>query len=294
MVGLKRTKRGSMFSLKAPIAAAIAGLPSRGYTTPPTLSDDCKTIDPSVLALRAKHNATLYKICTPKQWNTYVAFGIQEFVCPHDYYVQYQKDTEEEHHLCLARYFWLHVETNTQVELNLVKAIGEIEIALQSSHPLFLDMCLTDMDQYIQNLKANTKMEDINDPSDSSVATLADSIDTFELQQAPFSSEPLCLSMGIDGLGSSLAKAAASGTSKEKQCNAPESSSMSETSNVAVPPHSNTQKSCKFYRIANKAEKVRCFYLSSTKEDCSRRLYSISPSGDFSDHSDGYPRCPFG
>ena len=245
MVGLKHPKRGSKFSLKAPIAAAIAGLPPRGYTTPPTLIDG-KTIDPSVLALRAKNYATSYKICTPKQWNNYVAFGIQEFVCPHDYYVQYEKETEEERHLRLARYYRLHVETKTQVEPNLLKSIGEIEITLQHSHPLFLDMCLADMDQYLKNLNSNTPMEDINDAPDSLVEKMtASNVTTEQNEQAPTPPSPTSpnVSMAIDGTGSSLAKAAASGTLKEKQSDDSDSSSMSMTSKTDPPKHRDTQQS---------------------------------------------------
>ena len=240
MVGLKRSKRGSKFSLKAPIAAAIAGLPPRGYTTPPTLID-CKTVDPSILALRAKHYAASYKICTPKQWNTYVAFGIQDFVCPHDYFVQQQKDTEEERQLRLARYYRRHVETNTPVNMNLLKAVGEIELALQASHPLFLDMCLADMDRYVTNLHSKTNaMEDINDSSDSPVVISDVPLDNSEPHQASLASDTQSGSMIIDGSGSSLAMAAASNGTSHAQTKSAAQASLPQ-SKVSNTPSASSQ-----------------------------------------------------
>jgi hypothetical protein len=169
MVGSSRSSNGPRFSGKSRAVAALGSVPPAGYKTPPTLID-WKTIKPSILALRARNYAVAYKICTLKQWNTYVSFGIQEFESPREYFTQCEQDWEDEKHLRLARYYRLHFETHTTLDAFLLGSITAIEDALKESHPSFFEMSLADMDTYCAAL--TTKNMDI-ESSTSSLQTAA-------------------------------------------------------------------------------------------------------------------------
>jgi hypothetical protein len=137
MVDSKRSSRGSWFSLKPRVAAALAGNPPLGYQSPPTLIG-WKTITPSVLALRAKNYAAAYKICTMQQWNTYITFGIQDFISAHDYFTQWEADSPDERKLRVARCYRRHLETQHPVDPHLLISIPAVEDTLRVSHPGFL------------------------------------------------------------------------------------------------------------------------------------------------------------
>jgi hypothetical protein len=103
MVGLKRSSKGSKFSMKTTTATVPSANPPLGFKHPPTLIDE-KTTDHSVIALRAKNYAAAYADPLMLQkWNMYVSFGIQQFVSPHDYIAHRAQETVVERHLRLAR-----------------------------------------------------------------------------------------------------------------------------------------------------------------------------------------------
>ena len=151
MVGSKLSKRGTSGSLNPKTAAALSALPPLGYKAPPTLID-FKTIDPSVIAQRIKNYNTAYKKLSVTSWNTYVSFGIQDFVGPDDYFMHCANETTDASHLRLARYYRKHLESKTKIDGFLMQTISTVETALSHSHPGFFDMSLHDMDLYRANL----------------------------------------------------------------------------------------------------------------------------------------------
>lgn len=163
MVDPKRSSRSVKGSLHPLTAAALSALPPLGYKPPPTLIG-FKTIDPSVIALRIKHYNRAYKTLSVNSWNTYVSFGIQDFVGPDEYYTHKEKESTEETHLRLARYYRNHLEHHAKIDGFLLQTISAVETALAQSHPGFFDMSLKDMDSYLRNCK--TSSEDKANPMD--------------------------------------------------------------------------------------------------------------------------------
>jgi hypothetical protein len=158
MVGLKRPSKGSKFSMKTTPAAVPHATPPLGFKHPPTLIDE-KSIDPSVIALRAKNYAAAYADPLMRQkWNMYVSFGIQQFVCPHEYVAQRAQETVAERHLRLARYYRYHLETLAPVDSYLLRTMSAVETALAISHPGFFDMSTHDMDNYTASLPENAML----------------------------------------------------------------------------------------------------------------------------------------
>ena len=95
MVGSKRSSKGSKFSMKTTPAAVSSGDPPLGFKKPPTLIGE-KTIDPSIIALRAKNYATAYADPSMRQkWNMYVSFGIQQFLSPQEYLAHRAQETTD-------------------------------------------------------------------------------------------------------------------------------------------------------------------------------------------------------
>jgi hypothetical protein len=168
MVGSKRSSKGSKFSMKTTPVAVPSGDPPLGFKHPPTLIGE-KTIDPSVIALRAKNYAVAYADPSIRQkWNMYVSFGIQQFVSMDDYVSHRAQETVAERNLRLARYYRYHLENYAPVDSYLIRTMGAVETALAISHPGFFDMSTSDMDQYVASLpeKAmNMEIEHTNDDS---------------------------------------------------------------------------------------------------------------------------------
>ncbi len=76
MVEKQRPRSGSRFSLHPLTAATLDAIPPMGYKRPPTLIG-LSTVTNAQRLLRAKHYAAAYKSTTTKDWNDYIAFGIQ-------------------------------------------------------------------------------------------------------------------------------------------------------------------------------------------------------------------------
>ena len=141
--------------MKTTPAAVPHATPPLGFKHPPTLIDE-KTIDPSVIALRAKNYAAAYADPQMRQkWNMYVSFGIQQFVCPHEYVAHRAQETVAERNLRLARYYRYHLETLAPVDSYLLRTMGAVETALAISHPGVFDMSTHDMDNYTASLPEN-------------------------------------------------------------------------------------------------------------------------------------------
>ena len=181
MVGLKRNSKGSKFSMKTTPAAVPPGDPPLGFKRPPTLIDE-KTIDPSVIALRAKNYAAAYADPLMRQkWNMYVSFGIQQFVSPHDYIAHRAQETVEERNLRLARYYRYHLENLAPVDSYLIRTIGAVESTLAISHPGFLSMSTSDMDKYMASMPHNiTEMDSQSSPNIHEVAATNDDGDDMD------------------------------------------------------------------------------------------------------------------
>ena len=155
MVGSKRSSKGSKFSMKTTPAAVSSGDPPLGFKYPPTLIGE-KTIDPSVIALRAKNYAKAYADPLMRQkWNMYVSFGIQQFISPQEYIAHRAQETTDGRNLRLARYYRYHLENLANVDSYLIRTMGAVETALMTSHPGFFDMSTTDMDAYMAALPEN-------------------------------------------------------------------------------------------------------------------------------------------
>jgi hypothetical protein len=130
MVGSKRSSKGSKFSMKTTPVAVPSGDPPLGFKHPPTLIGE-KTIDPTVIALRAKNYALAYANPQNRQkWNMYVSFGIQQFVSLDDYVSCRAQETVDERSLRLARYYRHHVENYASVDSYLIRTMGAVETAL--------------------------------------------------------------------------------------------------------------------------------------------------------------------
>ena len=152
MVDPKRSSRSVKSSLHPLTAAALSALPPLGYKAPPTLIG-FKALDPSVIALRIKNYNRAYKNMSVQSWNTYVSFGIQDFVSPDEYYLHKDQESIEETNLRLARYYRNHLENHAKIEGYLMQTISDVETTLAQSHPGFFDMSLQDMDLYLLGLK---------------------------------------------------------------------------------------------------------------------------------------------
>ncbi|KAI2513931.1 hypothetical protein MHU86_315 [Fragilaria crotonensis] len=152
MVDPKRSSRSVKGSLHPLTAAALSALPPLGYKAPPTLIG-FKTIDSSVIALRIKHYNRAYKTLSANSWNTYVSFGIQDFVGPDEYYSHMENESTDDGHLRLARYYRNHLENHAKIDGFLLQTISAVETALAQSHPGFFDMSIMDMDLYLQGLQ---------------------------------------------------------------------------------------------------------------------------------------------
>ena len=134
--------------------------------SPPTLIGR-ETMDPLILALREKNNAAAYasKTWSRPDWNTYVAFGIQEYHSITEYFTERKKASPEGKHLRLARYYRLHLENHATVPRSLMGIILEVKQALAMTHPGFFDMTLVDMDLYLVDWKTS-QMDVVSNPDD--------------------------------------------------------------------------------------------------------------------------------
>jgi hypothetical protein len=128
MVEMQRPRSGSRFSLNPLTAAVLEATPPLGYKRPPTLIGSNSTSNSHRL-LRAKNYASAYKSISIKDWNAYIAFGIQQFDSPTKYFAQCDVETLDEKYLRLARYYRLHLESNAQVERHLMIQIPTVEKA---------------------------------------------------------------------------------------------------------------------------------------------------------------------
>jgi hypothetical protein len=153
MVDSQRPSRGKKGSLNPQTATALAVLPPLGYKPPPTLIG-FKTIEPSVIALRVKNYNRAYKTLSINNWNTYVPFGIQDFVGPDEYLSHKAQESAEAGHLRVARYYRYHLENHAKIDDFLMKSISAVETSLVKSHPGFFDMSLKDMDLYLLQLNS--------------------------------------------------------------------------------------------------------------------------------------------
>ena len=152
MVGSKRSSKGSKFSMKTTAVSVPSGDPPLGFKIPPTLFDE-KTIDPSVIALRAKNYAAAYYDPLMRQkWNMYVSFGIQQFLSLNDYVLHQAQETADGRNLRLARYYRYHLENQAYVATCLIRVMGTVETALATSHPGYYDKSTIDMDKYVASM----------------------------------------------------------------------------------------------------------------------------------------------
>ena len=151
--------------MKTTPSAVPSANPPLGFKHPPTLIDE-KTIDPFVIALRAKNYAAAYADPSMLQkWNMYVSFGIQQFVSPHDYIPHRAQETVEERNLRLARYYRYHLENSAPVDKYLIRTMDTVEATLAISHPGFLAMSTNDMDKYMASMPYNdTEMDSTSSP----------------------------------------------------------------------------------------------------------------------------------
>ncbi len=95
MVEKQRPRGGSRFSLNPLISATLDAIPPVGYKPPPPLIG-LKTASIAHCLLRAKNYALAYKSTTIKDWNIYIAFGIQQFQSPAKYFAQCDAETSDE------------------------------------------------------------------------------------------------------------------------------------------------------------------------------------------------------
>ena len=165
MVDPKRLSGGRRFSLKPEIAKALPAVPPLGYKSPPSLIGH-KTINPSILALRVRNYNQAYKDLTVRDWNNYVALGIQQFSDPKEYLIQRNKETSTETNLRLARYYRLHLENKKTVDKYLIQLMVGVEAALQYAHPGYFDMSVMDMDAHLLSLKAVSDLANNSDTVD--------------------------------------------------------------------------------------------------------------------------------
>jgi hypothetical protein len=156
MVGSKRSSKGRGIPKKplpstSPLTSSLLG-----YTSPPTLIGR-ETMDPSILALHEKNNAATYasKTWSRPDWNTYAAFGIQEYHSITECFTERKKASPEGKNLRLARYYRLHLENQAPVPRFLMGIILEVEQALEITHPGFFDMTLVDIDRYLVDWKTS-------------------------------------------------------------------------------------------------------------------------------------------
>ncbi|KAI2496154.1 hypothetical protein MHU86_18340 [Fragilaria crotonensis] len=194
MVDPKRSSRGTKGSLHPQTAAALSALPPLGYKAPPTLIG-FKTIDPSVIALRIKNYNRAYKNLSVNSWNTYVSFGIQDFVSPDEYYSHKAHESVEAENLRLARYYRNHLENHAKIDGFLMQTISAVETALAQTHPSFFDLSLNDMDSYLLGLKQpaeqNTAMDiDSADSSDKEIISSLRTAATLKLSTAAATESP--------------------------------------------------------------------------------------------------------
>jgi hypothetical protein len=130
MVDPKRLSGGRRFSLKPEIARAISAVPPLGCKSPPSLIG-YRTVNPSILALRVRNYNQAYKDIAIRDWNNYVALGIQQFSDPKEYLTQCYNETSTETNLRLARYYRLHLENKKSVDEYLLQLMDGVEAALQ-------------------------------------------------------------------------------------------------------------------------------------------------------------------
>ena len=146
MVEKQRPRSGQRFSLNPLTAAVLDAIPPLGYKRPPPLIGHDTATNAHRL-LRAKNYAYAYKHTSIKDWNAYIAFGIQQFDSPAKYFAQCDAETPDEKNLRLARYYRLHLEKNVQVERHLMIKINTAESALKVSYPGYFEMSIGEMDQ---------------------------------------------------------------------------------------------------------------------------------------------------
>ena len=166
MVDPKRLSGGRRFSLKPEIARAISAVPPLGYKSPPSLIG-YKIVNPSILALRVRNYNQAYKEITIRDWNNYVALGIQQFSDPKEYLIQRSNETSTETNLRLARYYRLHLKNKKSVDKYLLQLMVGVEAALQYQHPGYFDMSVTEMDAYLLHLKDTSGLAIANTSPDS-------------------------------------------------------------------------------------------------------------------------------
>ena len=134
MVGLKRSSKGSKFSMKTTAVSVPSEDPPLGFKSPPTLIDE-KTIYPSVIALRAKNYTAAYADPLMRQkWNMYEPFGIQQFLSLNDYVSHRAQETADGSNLRLARYYWYHLENQASVATCLIHIMGACATLYRANH----------------------------------------------------------------------------------------------------------------------------------------------------------------
>jgi hypothetical protein len=82
--------------LKPEIARAIKAVPPLGHKSPPSSLIGYEIVNPSILALHVRNYNQAYKDITIRDWNKYVALGIQQFSDPKEYLIQ-QCNNETKH-----------------------------------------------------------------------------------------------------------------------------------------------------------------------------------------------------
>ena len=148
MVEFKLTSRGRSGFLNPQTKAALDSIPPAGYKSPQVLIG-FKTIDPAIIALRVKNYNRAYKTLSASVWNSYVAFGIQDYASPTEYQMAIANESSDTKHLRVARYYRKLLENRAKIDGFLLQSMPEVENALAISHPGFFDMSLKDMDLYL-------------------------------------------------------------------------------------------------------------------------------------------------
>ena len=153
-----RPRSGSRFSLNPLTAAVLDATPPLGYKRPPTLIGS-QSVSTAQRLLRAKNYASAYKSISIKDWNSYVAFGIQQFDSPATYLTQCASETPDEKNLRVARYYRFHLESHALIERHLMQHITTVETALKVSYPGYFEMSVREMDEYVRQLSPVDAME---------------------------------------------------------------------------------------------------------------------------------------
>ena len=203
MVDLKRSSRGGKGFLNPQTKAALDSVPPVGYKSPQTLIG-FKTIDPALIALRVKNYNRAYKTLSASVWNSYVAFGIQDFVGPDEYQMTIANESNDAKNLRVARYYRKLLENRAKIDSFLLQSMPAVENELAISHPGFFDKSLKEMDSFLNPLPLNA-----TDPMDmeiqqSSLATAAaKKNDTIDNESSLLDSAPLPVTQEFHSKGAS-------------------------------------------------------------------------------------------